>query len=285
MSSLREMRRRVGSVKSIRQITKAMKMVAAARLRRAQQAIMAARPYAQHINKVLGDIAARSDVSVSPFFRESKGGKILLVVITADKGLCGSFNVNILRRAQAFLKKHANREVEVITVGKKGRDFLTRRDYKIMESKTDVFRDINFDLAVELRDLFVDPFLNKEADEVYFIYNEFKSAMAQDVVCRQLLPVIPSEIESEKRPIDFEFEPSAQEVFSQLLPHHFAVQIWTALLESYSAELGARMTAMDAATNNATDMIDDLTIVMNRIRQANITKELAEIVSGAEALR
>lgn len=288
MASLREMRRRLSSVRSIRQITKAMKMVAAAKLRRAQDSILAARPYAQRLADVLQDIAARHDVSATPLLMPSGGSKVVLVVISADKGLCGGFNTNIFRRAGQFLRNHSDREVEIIAVGKKCRDYFTRRNFKLRRQFTDVFRALDFSLATTIRDEVIDPFLDKEVGEVHLVYNEFKSVAAQEVVCRQLLPVIKrqvTEFSGKSLPVDFEYEPNAEEVFTALLPEYFAIQFWRALLESYSAEMAARMTSMDAATKNANDMIGRLTLVSNRLRQASITQEIAEIVGGAEALK
>lgn len=285
MASLREMRKRIGSVRSIRQITKAMKMVAAARLRRAQEAILAARPYARRIEEVLADIAARHDLSDTPLLRPNGADTIVLVVITADKGLCGSFNTNIIRRANRFLAEHSKRRVELITVGRKARDYYQRRGYVLRDALVDIYRDLKFERATALRDAIVDPYLAGEIGEVHIIYNEFKSAMAQKVVCRPYLPVEPAAVERRARPLDFEYEPDAAGVFSALLPQYFAVELWTTFLESFSAEMGARMTSMESATKNASEMIGRLTLVSNRIRQAGITKELAEIVGGAEALK
>ncbi|RMH58064.1 MAG: ATP synthase F1 subunit gamma [Candidatus Hydrogenedentota bacterium] len=285
MASLREMRKRVASVKSIRQITKAMKMVAAARLRRAQEAILAARPYARRIEEVLSDIAARHDVSQTALLRPSNGRKTVLVVITADKGLCGSFNTNILRCASRYIREKEPRNLEIIAVGRKGRDFFRRRGYTIRKEMIDVFRHLSFETALQLRDEIVEPYLAGEVGHVQLIYNEFKSAMAQQVVSRAYLPVPGVAGEKRKSEIDFEYEPSAQAVFEALLPQYFAVELWTAFLESHSAEMGARMTAMESATKNAEDMIARLTLESNRIRQAGITQEIAEIVGGAEALQ
>ncbi len=279
------MRKRIGSVRSISKITKAMKMVAAARLRKAQEAILAARPYARRLEEVLADIASRHDVSDTPLLRPSGGEKILLVVITADKGLCGSFNTNILRQLTRFLRERPGKNIEIITVGRKARDFCARRSLPLRQSYVDIFRELKMAHATDLRDLVVDAFLAGEAGEVWLIYNEFKSAMAQQIVTKQLLPVQESSVAKKKAQVDFEYEPNVQEVFSALLPTYFAIELWTAFLESFSAEMGARMTSMESATKNATDMIGRLTLVSNRLRQAGITREIAEIVGGAEALK
>jgi F-type H+-transporting ATPase subunit gamma len=276
------MRKRIGSVRSIRQITKAMKMVAAARLRRAQEAIVSARPYARRIEEVLSDLAVRVEPGRVALLCPSGGEKILLVVITADKGLCGSFNTNILRQATRFLAAQT-KPVEILAIGRKGRDHFTRRGLAVRRGHTDVFRNLKFETAIEIRDEIVDPFLTGEFGEVHLLFNEFKSAMSQQVVCRRLLPV--TAVEGPRRENDFDYEPSAEEVYSALLPQYFAIEVWNALLESYSAELGARMTSMESATKNATDMISRLTLISNRIRQAGITREIAEIVGGAEALK
>lgn len=283
MASLREMRKRIGAVKSIRQITKAMKMVAAARLRKAEERLRDARPYARRIHEVLSDVAAREDLSGHPLLSPSPGGKGLLLVITSDRGLCGSFNANILRRAMRFLDE-ADRPTEVLVVGKKGRDFFRRRKYKIRREWVEVFRDMKFETAIEVRDALVDPYLEGEVGRVDLCYNEFKSAMTQRVVVERLLPIEPAEVGGGARPTDFEYLPDMASVFEALVPKYFAVQVWASFLESFAAEMGARMTSMDSATNNATEMIEHLTLVSNRLRQAQITKELSEIVGGAEAL-
>ncbi|HBW47866.1 TPA: ATP synthase F1 subunit gamma [bacterium] len=287
MASSRQMRKRISSVRSIRQITKAMKMVAAARLRKAQDMIISARPYARKIEEVLSDISIRTDISRIKILQPSKGKKVLLFVITADKGLCGSFNSNILRRAMKFMTEHHNKNIELIAVGRKGRDFFKRRELIVRHSEVDAFRELRFELAAALRDGMVDPYLNNEVGEVHLIYNEFKSAMAQRVICKQFLPVSfekPTTEENHSK-TDFIYEPFPEAVFSELLPQYFAIEIWNALLESYAAEMGARMTSMESATKNASEMISRLTLVSNRIRQAGITREIAEIVGGAEALK
>lgn len=284
MASLREMRRRTASVRSISKITKAMKMVAAARLRRAQDAILSARPYAQRIEDVLADIAARHDVSDSRLLKPSGGPKTLVMVITADKGLCGSFNANVIRRVNHMMQNEPG-DYQLIAVGKKGRDYYTKRGHVLRRSLVDLQNNMKFETAISLRDEVVDPFLQGEANRVFMVYNEFKSAMTQNLVCRQLLPVEPKIVEAKAARVDFEYEPNAQEVFSALIPHYFAVEIWRALLESFSAEMGARMTSMEAATKNATEMINRLTLVSNRLRQAIITNEITEIVAGADALK
>jgi F-type H+-transporting ATPase subunit gamma len=203
-------------------------------------------------------------------------------VITADKGLCGSFNTNILRQANRFLTAQT-KPVEILSIGRKGRDHFARRGFTIRHGHTDVFRHLKFETAIEIRDEIVDPFLAGEIGEVHLLFNEFKSAMSQQVVCRKLLPV--EAVVGTNHETDFEYEPSAEAVYSALLPQYFAIEVWNALLESYSAELGARMTSMESATKNASDMISRLTLVSNRIRQAGITREIAEIVGGAEALK
>jgi F-type H+-transporting ATPase subunit gamma len=281
MPALVDIRRRIRSVRNTQQITKAMKMVSAAKLRRAQEAMFAARPYARKMMEVLNSLAARAQPAAHPLLKERGGDRTLLVVITADKGLCGGFNANIIRTAARFLDERAPRAVSLGLVGRKGRDFFKRRAYAVRSEHIGVFQALKYataqGIARELREAYV----AGETDQVFLVYNEFKSVIQQRVVVERLLPIPKREPQVEEPALDYLYEPTAAAIFDELLPKHVEVQVWRALLESAAAEHGARMTAMDAATNNADDMIERLTLYMNKVRQAAITKEIIEVVSGA----
>jgi len=269
MPSLIDLRRRIRSVKNTQQITKAMKMVAAARLRRAQERILNARPYAVQMQRVLGSVASRVDPSTHPLLavRELRpDSKALVIVVTADKGLCGSFNTNIIKAAGGFIAS-SPQVCALSLVGRKGRDFFGRRGFEILFDTTGVFQKLRYQDAQAIAQTAMEAFLSGQVDRVMLVYNEFKSAMTQRVVVEQLL-----------------YEPAPQEIFNQLLPRYVEVQVYRALLESNAAEHAARMTAMDTATKNSSDMIADLTLYMNKVRQAAITREIIEVVSGAQAL-
>jgi F-type H+-transporting ATPase subunit gamma len=287
--SLRDIRRRIGSVKSTQQITKAMKMVAAAKLRRAQDAIQRARPYATLLEQALVRIAERAAAD------ESGGHPLLvprpvktaeLVVITSDRGLAGGFNSNIGRRAQRFLVENADRyaRIEISTIGRKGRDYLRARQIEVRKDFTGVHAKLTFEKAQEIAEEYAARYLAGDVDAVYLVYNEFKSAISQKITLKQLLPVETSGA-AEGAGVDFLYEPDRQALLADLVPRHLNVQVWRALLDSAASEHGARMTAMESATKNATEMIAMLSLQYNRARQAYITKELMEIVSGAEALK
>jgi F-type H+-transporting ATPase subunit gamma len=268
MPALIDIRRRIRSVKSTQQITKAMKLVSAAKLRRAQEAMFAARPYARKMLEVLRSVAARADPEAHPLLVERGHEKVLLVVITADKGLCGAFNANIIRTAARFVK---------------GRDAFKRRGMKVRSERVGVFQALRYATARELAKELIAAFTQGEVDEVYLVYNEFKSVIQQRIVVDRLLPIERRTLEPRQPAFDYVYEPAPAGIFKSLLPRHVEVQVWKALLESQAAEHGARMTSMDAATNNASDMIDRLTLYMNKVRQAAITKEIIEVVSGAGA--
>ena len=290
MPSLIDLRRRIRAVKSTQQITKAMKTVAASRLRRAQDRIVGARPFAKLMLRVLNDLAARIDATAHPLLAPpvAPDARALLFVVTADKGLCGSFNANILRRAAGFVGD-ADRPVVMGLVGRKGRDFFVRRDFDVRFELVNIFNDLRYSHAQAIAQAAVEEYTSGAVSRVDLIYNEFKSVIQQPVVVEQLLP-IPRLEEADGDPdagapgSEFLFEPTPAEIFNGLLPRHVETQIFRALLESAAAEHAARMTAMDAATRNADEMIDGLTLYMNKVRQANITRELIEVVSGAEAL-
>ena len=291
MPSLRDIRNRIGSVKSTRQITKAMKMVAAAKLRRAQDAVLKTRPYAQLLDQTLARIAARvasEDGVAHPLLAPRAARTAEVVVVTSDRGLAGGFNSNIARRTQRFLTENADRyeRIQLATIGRKGRDFFRARKIEIRKDFTGVHSDLRYEKAEAIAEEYARRWLAGEVDAVFLAYNEFKSAIAQKPVVFQLLPVEPPEAaETGGASIDFKYEPSREGLLAELLPRHVAMQVWRALLESAASEHGARMSAMESATKNAEEMIAMLTLQYNRARQAYVTKELMEIVSGAEALK
>jgi F-type H+-transporting ATPase subunit gamma len=282
MPALIDIRRRIRSVKNTQQITKALKMVSAAKLRRAQEAMFAARPYARTMAQVLKDVAARADGEENhPLFRAaSKDGRVLVIVVTSDKGLCGAFNSSLLRVSQRFLADNAHREIVADAVGRKGRDFLKRRT-QVRREYIGVFQSLAFSKAQEIAQSAMKAFLDREVDEVVLLYNEFKSVIQQRIVTQRLLPL--QAVEEEKSAQEYLYEPSPHDIFEKLLPKVVETTVWQALLESNAAEHGARMAAMDSATRNASQTIDSLTLYMNKVRQAAITKEIIEVVSGSAA--
>jgi F-type H+-transporting ATPase subunit gamma len=283
MPALIDIRRRIRSVKSTQQITKAMKMVSAAKLRRAQEAMFAARPYARKMTEVLNSMASRATPDAHPLLEERGHRKVLLVVITADKGLCGAFNANIIRTATRFLADRGDGDVTLALVGRKARDFFRRRAVKVRSERVGVFQALRYETARELARELMEAFTRGEVDQVFLVYNEFKSVIQQRLVVDRLLPVERHAISPRDPALDYLYEPEPAGIFATILPKHVEVQVWKALLESQAAEHGARMTSMDAATNNASEMIDRLTLYMNKVRQAAITKEIIEVVSGAGA--
>lgn len=287
MSSLRDIKRRITSVKSTQQITKAMKMVAAAKLRRAQERIFEARPYSNKMHDVLQSLALRADPSAHPLLARREPKKVQVMIISSDKGLCGGFNTNIMRRSIEFLRQLSEDEIALtlMVVGRKVRDYYKRRPYAISQEYVNIMGSLGYKHAQDMAQKIINDYLEEVYDEVYLIYNEFKSIVSQRVVVNRLLPLSPPETSEEAPVVDFIYEPSEAAIMNELLPKHFETQIYRALLESVAAEFGARMTAMDNATKNASEMIDMLTLSYNRARQEKITKELLEIVSGAEALK
>jgi F-type H+-transporting ATPase subunit gamma len=287
MPNVLDIRRRIRSVKNTQQITRAMKMVAAARLRRAQEHVVGARPYADQMITVLGSVAARierSEQAAHPLLAVRTVNKILLVLITADRGLAGAFNANLIRTAQYYLSGHRDREVSLIAAGRKGRDFFRKRPITMIGEYVSFFaRRIEFTHAQELAERIIELYSNETVDAVDFIYNEFKSIMTQRVRVERYLPVKPIEAAHGEPLIDYIYEQPPAEIFKALLPRYVEAEVFRALLESQAAEFAAKMTAMDAATNNARELIDTLTLNLNRVRQAAITKEIIEIVSGAAA--
>ena len=284
MANLRDIKRRIASVKSTQKITKAMKMVAASKLRRAQAAITQARPYALRMRALVDAMTLRSDFDAHPLLRAGKSDTVALIVITSDKGLCGGFNANIVNRSLAAMgKDFKGKNVDLIVSGRKGLEALKRRDVAIVHNYTGL-SDAPGSLAKSIvQDIAADFSFGKYA-EVYCLYNEFKSAVQQSVTLERLLPLEADAEAEDTRPLDYLYEPSAEAIFGALLTKDLEIQMHRILLESSASELGARMTAMDAATRNAGDVIDKLTLQYNRARQNAITTELIEVISGAEAL-
>jgi F-type H+-transporting ATPase subunit gamma len=297
MPSLLDIRRRVRAVKSTQQITKAMKMVAASRLRRAQERIQHARPFAVQMRRVLNSLASRVDPSTHPLLDERAvpraNGRVLLFVITADRGLCGSFNTNVIKASGTFITESSGRQVALGLIGRRGRDFFGRRGFEVKYEVVNLFAHLKFDIAQEIAAAAIGAFTSGEVDSVYLAYNEFKSVMVQQVAVEQLLPIPRTAFNTasaasapgpDAPPIDYLYEPKPEELFTHLLPSYVEVQIFRALLESNAAFYAAQMTAMDAATRNSGEMIEQLTLYMNKVRQAAITREIIEVVSGAQAL-
>jgi len=284
MPSLLDIRRRIRSVKNTQQLTKAMKTVSAAKLRRAQDRVLSARPYAEQLKLVLGNLTTRIENVSHPLLVVRPEEKILLLVVTADRGLCGAFNSNILRAATTFLREHSSQSVSLATAGRKGRDFFRRRGIPIRSEFVNIFSKLDYGNARDISEAVVQAYSDSEVDAVYVVYNEFKSVIQQRVVVEKLLPLSRSELQEAAPQADYIFEQSPQEIFNRLLPRYVEIQIYRALLESAASEHGARMASMDTASRNAGEMIDMLTLNMNRIRQAAITREIIEVVSGAGAL-
>jgi F-type H+-transporting ATPase subunit gamma len=283
------MRRRIRAVKSTQQITKAMKMVAASKLRRAQERVVAARPFAREARRVLGSIAARVDESRHPLLSRRPGaatGATLLIVIAADRGLCGSFNTNVVKAVGQFLREHPGRPVSLGLVGRKSRDMLGRRGLPVRFEHVNLPKVIHFAEAEVIAGPIIADYIAGKIDSVYLVYNEFKSVIQQRVVIEPLLPFPPIEgdASSAAATVDYAYEPSAERIFDELLKQLIEAQVLRALVESTAAFYAAQMTAMDAATRNSSDMLDSLTLYMNKIRQAAITREIIEVVSGAQAL-
>ncbi len=288
MAQIKEIKTRIKSVKNIGQITKAMKMVASARLKRAQERILGARPYAIKMADVMKNLAFKTGKEVHPLLSVREGGKTALMVITADRGLCGSFNANILRQAYAYMKESP--DTVLLTVGKKGRDFFKRRNYSIRREWLGVFPRVAMETVLEMRDEIETLFITEKFKAVKILYTEFKSVIQQKTAMDTLLPIKVEELPGEgpKKDCvagDYEFEPSLEAILEKLISQYLATQIHRYLLESFSSEMGAKRNAMEAASKNASEMMSKLTLEFNRARQAMITKEIAEIVGGAAALQ
>jgi F-type H+-transporting ATPase subunit gamma len=283
---LRDLVRRIQSVKGTQQITKAMKMVAAAKLRRAQDAISEARPWADTLSQVLANVAARTEFS-HPLLEDHEGDRTWVVVVSSDKGLCGSFNTNILRAIEKDLEADRWPEVELAVVGRKASDYFRKRRWNLVIDDRETMSALTADAGPRLGKRFIEAFTSGEVDSVWLAYNSFVNMIRQDLVVDRLLPIEPPAVAEEAKDdsqVDYLYEPDARALLAELLPRHVETQVQRALLDSAAAEQASRMTSMDAATRNAGDMIDALTLLYNRTRQAAITKELIEIVSGAQAL-
>lgn len=285
MPSILDLRRRIRSVKNTQQITRAMKMVAAARLRRAQERVISARPYSTLMAAFLRSLAARTTDRSHPLLARRPAERLLLVLVTADRGLCGAFNANLIRSAEKYLDENRPADIQMIAAGRKGRDFFRRKGVRLAGEYTSMFaRRVEFGSARAVAARIIELYSAAEVDAVDFIYNEFKSVFAPRLVTLRLLPVETEEPKPGETLVDYIYEQPPEEIFAHLLPRYVEAEVYRTLLESQAAEYAAKMTAMDTATNNATDLIASYTLHLNRVRQAAITKEIIEIVSGAAAL-
>jgi F-type H+-transporting ATPase subunit gamma len=300
-ASLRDIRKRIASVRSTQQITKAMKMVAAAKLRRAQESILATRPYATNMFEVLSSLAARTSPEAHPLLARREPRRLELVLFTSDRGLCGAFNMNLIQRAEQFLREQKDKTEELVFsfIGRKGRDYFRKRKIATHREYINFFGKVDFLLASRISQELVEAYREKRVDGIYLLFSEFRSAIQHRLILKKILPVTPGGPKEEKKPsredhlsvisgppaVEYIYEPSEAEILEKLLPMYVDIQIFQALLETTASEFGARMTAMENATKNAAEMLDKLTLIYNKARQAAITKELIEIVSGAEALK
>lgn len=290
MANLKSIKKRIASVKSTRQITKAMKMVSAAKLRRAQDNIIAARPYAGKLEEVLQSLSGCTEGDIHPLLEVREPKKLLLLVVTSDRGLCGGFNANLSKAADRFIRENkANYEqISVMTLGRKGYEYLKNR-HTVTKNYPNLISKPNYQTAALLGDEIIEGYLEEQYDKVIVLYNAFKTVMSQDITFHQLLPVQPPEATAssaiDDSQVEYIYEPSVNELMNEILPKNIKVQIFKAMLESVAAEHGARMTAMDSASKNASEMIGKLTLQYNRARQAAITTELMEIISGSESIK
>ena len=290
MATLRDIKRRIVGVKNTQKITKAMKMIAAAKLRKAQTNILNARPYTDKIASIISKLPAEDDLSSNPFFEQRDVKNVAVVVVTADRGLCGSFNQNIIKETERFINeelKTDNINYQLYCAGKKGGDYFRKRDYEIMGADSGLFSSLEYNSALNIYNSIVPNFLDGKIDRVVLIYNSFVSIINQKLETKQLLPITAGSGSEEniEDNTNYIYEPNRSYIFKYVIPKHLKAQIWRALLESNAAELSARMTAMDNATTNADEMIKSLNLTYNKERQAAITKEILEIVSGANALK
>ena len=285
MATLKEIRKRVSSVQNIQQITKAMKMVSAARLRRAQEAALAARPYAEKLEAVLQNLAAQGDELAHPFLTERAENNITLIVMTSDRGLCGGFNSSLIRAAEAFMRQRAEQKVSLILVGRRAYDYFKRRDVAIAEEHINLYGRLSADLAHDIGRRVGEQFLSGQTDSFYVLYAKFRSALVQVPTLDKILPLASTQPTEDQSAVDYLYEPAPHTLLASLLERYIDMLIYRAMLESVASEHGARMTAMDNATSNAVEMIDRLTLDMNRARQAGITRELLEIVATGESLK
>ena len=287
MANLKSIKKRIVSVKNTRQITKAMKMVSAAKLRRAQENVVAARPYAGKLGEVLQRLARSTEADAHPLLVKRPSEKALIVLVTSDRGLCGGFNANISKAAERFIKERKGdfSEITLLTIGRKGYEFLKSR-HTVRKNYTGVLSSVNYQTSAMLAQEVIAGYLAGDYDEVFLFYNAFRSVMSQDITMQQLLPIAPPEAAEEgELAQEYIYEPSKADLLGELLPKYIEVTMFKAMLESVASEHGARMTAMDSASKNATEMIGKLTLVYNRARQAAITTELMEIISGAESIK
>lgn len=287
MASLKSIKKRIVSVKNTRQITKAMKMVSAAKLRRAQENVVAARPYAKKLGEVLQSLAVNLEGDLHPLLEKRDAKKLLLIVITSDRGLCGGFNTNLCKAGDRYIKEKSDsyEQISVMTIGRKGYEFLKSR-YTVYKNFSNVLAKPSYQTAAMLAQEVVDGFVAGEYDQVELLYNSFRTVMTQDITFQQLLPVEPEVTgTTDETPVEFIYEPSVGELLAEILPKNIEVQIFKAMLETVAGEHGARMTAMDSASKNANEMIGKLTLQYNRARQAAITTELMEIISGSESIK
>ena len=277
-----DLKRRIRSVKNTQQITRAMKFVAAARLRRAQEKAFSSRPYARALTRVVHSAALRMPAKTHPLLAKRPEGRVLLLVISGERGLCGAFNANVIRKALEFLRTHRSQSLELITLGRKGRDAMRKQHWKVIAEYVDITARPDHTHAAEIAKKVSALYENSEMDAVYVVFNEFKSVLSQNLVLEKLLPLeMPAEGAAAETAIDYLYEEPPEKLLAALLPKYVEAQIFRALAESSASEHAARMTAMDSATNNAADLIDKLTLYMNKVRQAAITKEIIEVVSGA----
>jgi F-type H+-transporting ATPase subunit gamma len=284
MPSLIDIRRRIRSVKSTQQITKAMKMVSAAKLRRATDRVIASRPYASMLREMLANVAAAAPAGedgASPLLADRPERRVQLVLLTSDRGLAGAFNTNLIRAAQTFADARGDAAIEFVTIGRKGRDYFIRRRWKLTSEHTGILNRPSYEDAAAIGSKLAQRVMDDEIDAVYIIYNEFKSVVAQTLTVRKILPVTAPQ---QGEPVDYIYEQPPRQLLESLLPKYIELQVYAAMLETSASEHAARMTAMDAASSNAADMIERLTLYLNRVRQASITREIIEVVSGASAL-
>jgi len=284
LATLKEIKKRITAVKSTQKITKAMKMISATKLKRAQDRIIATRPYAVKMSELLSHLVSASENIANPLMTEREIKKKLVVIMSGDRGMCGSFNSNLIKFSVNYLEKIGT-DTPIVTVGKKGSDYFSKRNYNVVKSYTHIFSNLDLTISNEIANYLVSGYLNNEFDLVEIIYNEFKSVARQVVTKEQFLPLSKPKGKEDAGLTDYIYEPSSKEILEELIPKHLKVQFWKTLLESNAAELGARMTAMELATKNADDLIKYLNLLYNKARQESITKELLEIVSGAEALK
>ena len=286
MANLKEVKNRISSVTSTQQITKAMKMVSAAKLRRAQERMIQMRPYAEKLTSIVNNVSSNSGDMTSEYGEERQMTNVLLVVVSSDRGLCGGFNNNIFKRTIALIaEKYAGQEVTIMPLGKRSLEYFKKRNYTIIEEFAKVFEKLSFEVAREAAEFTMGSFLNKEFDQVEIIYNEFKNVATQTIRNEQFLPIMENDdVDTPVSDVDYIYEPNQEIIFSEIIPKSLKIQFYKTLLESNASEHGARMTAMDKATENADDMLKELRLTYNRTRQAAITKEILEIVGGAEAL-